>query len=45
MTDEDVENDCFYNVLLRLDTSHLHKHYGYMFKSDAKWLPNFVSSL
>lgn len=30
---------------MRLDTAHLHKHYGYMFMSDSKWLANFVSSL
>jgi len=45
LTDDDIESDCFYNILLRLKTAHLRKYYGSMFMSDSKWLNNFASSL
>lgn len=45
LKNEDVEADCFYNVLLRIDTNKLHKYYGYMYMEDSRWLENYASSL
>lgn len=39
----DVEADCFYNLLLRMEQGELNQNFGWSFMEDDRWLENYVS--
>lgn len=40
---QDVEADCFYNLLLRMEQADLNQNFGWSFMEDDRWLENYVS--
>lgn len=45
LRNEDIVNDCFYQILYKMDQDDLNNLFGWMFMQDDSWIEHFVSWL